>query len=317
MLPHDTYGRDLGLFIADNLPYVLGTNITGTVKTVGPDVTNYEIGDHVFGIGNPLSRLPDIAGLQEYALLNARGTAKLPDGISFEGASSFPVNAVTSAAAVFHPNGHDFAAPFPEREFGLTPDLSSNTSRAIVVIGGGSNVGKLAIQFARIAKVGRVITVASAKNEAHLRKLGATHVIDRHLSNKAIAAEVRRILNDDNNGALSVYDCVSWDFSLAVSTVSPTKPSVISCLHPAEKCIEQAKEKGIPARIQFIRGTLEFLDPLSTGFWRVLPKWIEQGQLWIPKYRTVDGLDLVAIEEGLDSYRDGSSVVPLVVRPNH
>ncbi|KAL5351168.1 hypothetical protein ACLOAV_003019 [Pseudogymnoascus australis] len=162
-------------------------------------------------------------------------TAKLPEGVTFEEASSFPVNAATSAAALFGSGGFDFAAPFPECEADPTTDLSSNGSRAIVVIGGGSNVGKLAIQFARIAKVRRVITVASASNDAHLRTLGATHVIDRYLSNEAIVAEVRKALNDANDGALSVYDCVSWDFSLAISIVSPTEPSIIACLHPAEK----------------------------------------------------------------------------------
>ncbi|KAH9207474.1 chaperonin 10-like protein [Leptodontidium sp. 2 PMI_412] len=317
LLPHDTYSRDLGLFIAENLPYVLGTNITGTVKAVGQDVTGYEVGDRVFGIGNPLSKLPDFAGLQQYALFDARGTAQIPEHVSFEDASCFPVNVVTSAAALFLPIGLGFAAPFPDGELDKTLDLSSNANRAIVIIGGGSNVGKIAIQFARMAKVGKVITVASAKNRAHLLELGATHVIDRHLSNEVIVAEVRKVLDDGNEGALSVYDCVSWDFTLTVSIVSLTKPSVVACLHPVEKCAEQAKDKGVPARVEFIRGTLEFLGSLSTKLWRILPKWIEEGHLWIPNYRVVDGLDIVAIEEGLDSYRDGSSVVPLIIRPNH
>ncbi|KAL5319054.1 hypothetical protein ACEPPN_014124 [Leptodophora sp. 'Broadleaf-Isolate-01'] len=160
LLPHDTYGRDLGLFIAENLPYVLGTNITGTVKAVGQDVTGYEIEDR-------------------YAFLDARGTAEIPEHISFEDASCFPVNVVTSAAALFLPIGLGFAAPFPDGELGKTLDLSFNANRATVIIGGGSNVGKIAIQFARMAKVGKVITVASTKKRAHLLKLGATHVIDR------------------------------------------------------------------------------------------------------------------------------------------
>ncbi|KAG4433089.1 hypothetical protein IFR05_011429 [Cadophora sp. M221] len=316
LLPHDTYGRDFGLFIAENLPYVLGTNITGTVKAMGRDVTGHHIGDRVFGTGNPLSKLPDFAGLQQYALLDDRGTAKIPEHVSFEEASCYPVNVVTSAAALFLPIGLGLAAPFLSGELDKTPDLSSNTGRAMVIIGGGSNVGKLAIQFARIAKVGKVITVASAKKEARSLELGATHVIDRHLSNEVIAAQVRRMLDDGNDGTLSVYDCVTWDFTLTLSIVSPTKPSIIACLHPVEKCAEQATEKGVLARVQLIRGTLDFLDPLSAGLWRILPKWIEGGHLWIPSYRVVDGLDLVAIGDELDSYRDGSSVVPLIVRPN-
>ena len=31
VLPHDTYGRDAGLFISHKLPYILGTNLAGVV----------------------------------------------------------------------------------------------------------------------------------------------------------------------------------------------------------------------------------------------------------------------------------------------
>ena len=55
VLPHDTYGRDLGLFVADKLPYILGTNITGIVKEIGSNVSSFQVGDRVFGIGNPNS----------------------------------------------------------------------------------------------------------------------------------------------------------------------------------------------------------------------------------------------------------------------
>ncbi|KAF6825321.1 enoyl reductase-like protein [Colletotrichum plurivorum] len=315
LLPHDTYGRDLGLFVADKLPYVLGTNIAGVVEEIGPKVEDYKVGDRVFGIGNPLSPLPDFSGLQQYALLTPEGYAKIPDGVSFEEASVFPVNAVTSAAALFHPKDLAFAAPFTKTVPDTAPDLPPNADRSLVIVGGGSNVGKLAIQFARLASVSKIIVIASAKNEARLRQLGATHVIDRHLEEEAIAAEVRKITHDEK-GPLSVYDCFSWDYSLTVSLVPRTYPSVIACLHPAESCIELVKLNDLPARVQFIRGTVEFLQPLSADLWRILPTWIVSGQLAVSQFRVVDGLDLKAIE-GLDSYRDGSSVVPLIIRPNH
>ncbi|GJC86087.1 dehydrogenase orsE [Colletotrichum liriopes] len=316
LLPHDTYGRDLGLFVADKLPYVLGTNIAGVVEEIGAKVEDYKIGDRVFGIGNPLFPLPDFSGLQQYALLAPEGYAKIPDTVSFEEASSFPVNAVTSAAALFHPKSLAFAAPFTKTEPDISQDLPPNAKRSLVIIGGGSNVGKLAIQFARLASILKIIVIASAKNEAHLRQLGATHVIDRYLKDEAIAAEVKKILDDDK-GPLSVYDCVSWDYSLTVSLVPRMQPSVIACLHPVESCIKLVKLNNLPASVQFIRGTVDFLQPLSAGLWRILPTWIESGQLSIPQFRVVDGFDLKVIEEGLDSYRDGSSVVPLIVRPNH
>jgi hypothetical protein len=61
-------------------------------------------------------------------------------------------------------------------------------------------------------------------------------------------------------------------------------------------------------------GNSSFLAPLTEGFWKALPCWIEAGKLTVPEYRVVKGLDLLAVEEGLDSYKDGSPVTPFVVR---
>jgi hypothetical protein len=61
-------------------------------------------------------------------------------------------------------------------------------------------------------------------------------------------------------------------------------------------------------------GNSSFLAPLMEGFWKVLPGWIEARKLAVPEYRVVEGLDLPAVEEGLDSYKDGSPVTPFVVR---
>ena len=40
-----------------------------------------------------------------------------------------------------------------------------------------------------------VITTASAKHVDYLKSLGANHVIDRHLSTEAVAAEINKVLN--------------------------------------------------------------------------------------------------------------------------
>jgi NADPH:quinone reductase len=86
-------------------------------------------------------------------------------------------------------------------------------------------------------------------------------------------------------------------------------------LHPAEGAIELVKEKGLEGTVKvgFVVGNSSFLAPLTEGFWKALPDWIEAGKLAVPEYRVVEGLDLRAVEEGLDSYKDGSPVTPFVV----
>jgi NADPH:quinone reductase len=175
-------------------------------------------------------------------------------------------------------------------------------------------VGKLGIQFARMVGVGRIIAVAAERNAVALKALGATHVVDRHQSLEAVVAGVHAVTGPE--GVTHVYDCVSWTYELAVALVSGTRPSVVLTLHPAEGAAALVKEKGLEGtvRVGFVVGNSAYLAPLTEGFWKALPGWIEAGELAVPEYRVVEGLDLQAVEEGLDSYKDGSPVTPFVVR---
>jgi NADPH2:quinone reductase len=302
----------------------LGTNIAGTVERLGSQASSeFHVGDRVFGLGNTLAPTPEQSGLQQYAILASDTVAKIPDGMSFEDAVGVPVNATTSAAAIWNPKGFGFAAPFPAPDpeaGGPGTDVESNTSKSIVIVGAGSHVGKIAIQWARLSGVGRIIAIASSKNEEHLKDIGATHVIDRHQDPTSIASTLRSILDDENDGALYVYDCVSWDFTMTVSLMSRNNPkAVLLILHKDEKPQIMMKEQGIPARATWVLGgNGDFLQPLTAEFWKILPEWLAKGQVLIPRWRAVDGLEnLDVIEEALDSYRDGQSVVPLIVRPNN
>lgn len=79
VLPHDTFGRDAGLFIGEKLPWILGTNLGGVVHEVGSPETPYSVGDRVFGHASVFYPTSDMAGLQEYALLDVQhGLAKIP-----------------------------------------------------------------------------------------------------------------------------------------------------------------------------------------------------------------------------------------------
>jgi len=250
-----------------------------------------------------------MAGLQQYAILSASSSAKIPSGFTADEMATFPVNAVTSFAALFDEKGFGFPAPFP----GATTPWNFNAKeKTILVVGGGSSVGKMAIQYAKLAGIGTILTIASAGRTEELEKLGATHVIDRHLPAEDIQRQVKEI--SGQSGVENIYDCVSWDYTLPISLLSTTKSSVLLTLHPAEEAEKQAKRLRPKARVQFILGTADFIQPATREFWEALPVWVKEGKLAVGKYRVVEGLDLGRIEEGLDSYRDGSAVTPVIVR---
>jgi len=309
ILPHDSYGLYKGLFIGQHLPFILGTNIVGIVSSVGPDVTKYSVGDSVVGYGDPTSAVPDFSGLQEYALLNVENSTKVPHGLSLDDIAAFPVNSITSFIAVFDDKGFGFPTSFDHP----SPALSKET---ILVVGGGSNVGKMAIQFAALIGVGKILTIASAGRTEELKKLGVTHVIDRHGTPEAIAKEIKEITAADG-GLTKIYDCVSWDYSFDLELLAESKNhGHLLTLHPVDQAQELVKEKGLDVTVTFIFGNPGFMKPsLNKQFWESLPGWVQDGKLGIPKYRFVEGFDLEKIGEGLKSYLDGSAVTPVIVHP--
>ena len=292
--PLDQKLRDKNIFnIGARLPAVIGGDIVGTVIEKGPKV-DFPIGARVFS--QSLFNLPRGGGLQEYTIINSLYTAEVPARIPDEEAALYPINAVTSAMVLFSPPG--FGLPFPG-----TPESESfdYASQKVAIIGGGSNTGKLAIQFARLAGIGTIITIASASGAALLKSIGATHVIARQDSD--IEEQVRSIVGDE---LLYVYDTINMgDFSLGVSLLSNSKKGTF--IHntngqPDEKILAR-KAGGVEHR--HIQGFSHFIPQFGQIFWKQLPLWLDSGKISPMKYKVIDGLDGVKVNLALDAYKEG------------
>src|ERR1700743_3592766 len=66
------------------LPLTLGSDISGVVETVGPDVSECRVGDAVFGVTNPRF----VGAHADYAVASAAMIARKPDGIGHVEAAS-------------------------------------------------------------------------------------------------------------------------------------------------------------------------------------------------------------------------------------
>jgi NADPH2:quinone reductase len=276
------------------------------VTQLGPGVTKYSIGAHVFGQGSPVALTPDSQGLQEYATLLASDSALVPEGISDEQAATLPTNAVTAFTALF--KATNFAFPFPPTE-GF--DYASQT---LVIIGGGSNVGRVTLQIAKLIGLGRVIAVASLSGEQELKALGATHVVDRYSDD--VARDIYAITGGSDS-VTKVFDCVNWTFEFAARLVSSTRPGKIVTLHQAMTAVaelERLGKKEVTANIAM--GIREHFTELAAGLWGNIGNWLVQGKIKPGKYRVIEGLDEVKINEALDSYQDGKPVLQAVIRPS-
>lgn len=175
--PPDWYLRD-GLTIMPpemrpkiDLPVIPGTDMSGVVAAVAPNVDGFAAGDEVFG----MVRFPGFTGstYAEYVVAPASDLARKPAGIDHVHAAGAPMAGLTAWQFLIE-LGHDHPSPFqatPHRPVAL------DSGTTVLVNGAAGGVGHFAVQLAKW-KGARVIAVASGAHQAFLRELGADDVID-------------------------------------------------------------------------------------------------------------------------------------------
>lgn len=135
------------------LPRGLGFDVAGIVQALGAEVTNFRVGDAVYGIPNGLS-----GSYAEYVAAKASQFAHKPASLSFNEAGALPCCALIAWNGIM--------------------DLGQvQPGQRVLIHGAAGGVGNLAVQLAK-AKGAAVIGTASRQNHAFLRSLGADEVID-------------------------------------------------------------------------------------------------------------------------------------------
>ena len=158
-------------------PSIMGYSLTGTVDTVGTEVTNYQVGERVMVV----------APHAQYAVAEPNATdgriVPLLDDVSFEDGTFLPL--ATSAVA--------------------WSDSSGVKAGDTVVVLGQGLVGSLMMQVLRGYNPARIITVDALPLRCELStRLGADVVINADEADPV--EEVRRLT--DGKGADLVIDCV-------------------------------------------------------------------------------------------------------------
>ncbi|MGW1316890.1 NADP-dependent oxidoreductase [Streptomyces sp. NPDC002426] len=154
-----------------SLPVIPGTDVSGVVEAVAPDVDGFAVGDEVFG----LLRFPGFegAGYAEYVAARASDLAHKPAGIDHVHAAGAPMAGLTAWQFLIE-LGHDHPSPFQAARHRPVP-LGPGTT--VLVNGAAGGVGHFAVQLAKW-KGAQVVAVASGGHERFLRDLGADEFID-------------------------------------------------------------------------------------------------------------------------------------------
>jgi NADPH:quinone reductase-like Zn-dependent oxidoreductase len=133
---------------------ILGMDMAGTVEAIGKDVTQFHIGDEVFG---------DLSGcgfgaFAEYVCATETALALKPINTSFEEAATVPAASMTALQGL--------------RDLGQI-----QAGQKVLINGASGGVGSFAVQLAKVLGA-EVTAVCSTKKMEMVRSLGADHVID-------------------------------------------------------------------------------------------------------------------------------------------
>lgn len=134
---------------------ILGGDVAGRIEAIGRHVTQFKIGEEVFGY------LPSATGrgtFAEYVCANENMIAPKPANLSFEQAAAVPVAALTALK-------------------GLRDKGNIQPGQKVLINGASGGVGTFAVQIAKAFGT-EVTAVCSTRNLDMVRSLGADHVID-------------------------------------------------------------------------------------------------------------------------------------------
>lgn len=154
------------------LPVIVGSDVSGVVEDLAPDVQDLSAGDEVFG----MVRFPSFgqsAAYAQYVAAPASDLALKPAGVDHVHAAASAMAGLTAWQFLVE-RGHEHPNPLqPELHHPMALDAGST----VLVNGAAGGVGHLAVQLARW-KGARVVAVASGAHESFLRELGADEFVD-------------------------------------------------------------------------------------------------------------------------------------------
>lgn len=168
--------------VPEGAPELLGLECAGTVEAVGEDVTRFSVGESV-------AALLDGGGYAELAVAPEGQVLKLPDHVDMVMAGGLAESACTVWSNVF------MLARLTEGE-----DL--------LVHGGASGIGTMAIALAVARRCRVVVTAGSVEKRQHALDAGAAAAIDYHDADWA--GQVREVTA--GKGADVILDVVGGDY---------------------------------------------------------------------------------------------------------
>ncbi|MEE4378766.1 MAG: zinc-dependent alcohol dehydrogenase family protein [Candidatus Competibacteraceae bacterium] len=223
----DTMIRQMGkaLPISPELPAVLGMDFAGTVASVGEGVSDYSIGDEVYGCAGGLGDLP--GALAEYMVADADLIALKPKTLTMREAAALPLVGITAFE-------------------GLTR-AGIARGQKVLVHGGSGGVGHVALQLARYFGAEVYATGGGDKQLALIKELGGIGI---NYKTETVADYVAKYTADA--GFNVVFDSVGGANMANSFEAAALNGQVASTVAMVELDLSVAHFKGLSLHVVFM-----------------------------------------------------------------
>lgn len=216
-------GPDLPL--SPSLPALLGMDFAGTVEAVGDGVSNFKVGDEVYGCAGGLADLP--GALAEYISADSRLIALKPKNLTMRESAALPLVAITAYEGL-------------ER-------AGISKGQKVLVHGGSGGVGHIALQLAKDFGAEVYSTGGGERQTALIQKLGATPI---NYKTETVEDYVQKYT--DGAGFDIVYDSVGGANMLNSFNAAKLNGHVASTVSLLEIDLSVAHFKGLSLHVVFM-----------------------------------------------------------------
>ncbi|WP_218044304.1 zinc-dependent alcohol dehydrogenase family protein [Kiloniella majae] len=224
----DTMIREMGqenLPIAPDLPAVLGMDFAGTVEAVGEGVTEYTVGDEVYGCAGGLAELQ--GALAEFILADANLIARKPKGLSMREAAALPLVGITA--------------------FEGLKRAGAKNGQMILVHGGAGGVGHVVVQLAKYFGADVYATGTGTEQLDAIRGYGATAIDFREEAVSDYVAQYTKGAGFD-----VVFDTVGGPNMLNSFEAASLNGNVATTVAMTELDLTPAHFKGLSLHVVFM-----------------------------------------------------------------
>ena len=223
----DTMIKDMGndLPFSPKVPAILGMDFAGTIEQVGNKVSEFSVGDEVYGCAGGLG---DLQGtLADYITADVKLIAIKPSNLTMQEAASLPLVGITAYEGLIRAKVHK--------------------GQKVLVHGGTGGVGHVAVQLAKYFGADVYTTISSEKQEKIIKSYGAKPI---NYKSESVEDYVKE--HTDGAGFDVVYDTVGGENLLKSFEATALNGQVSTTVSLSELDLSTMHFKGLSLHVVFM-----------------------------------------------------------------